>query len=90
MTTQVKDSISLIIINDTSSACNKDIQEPHKLEKGKRRKTSSEEKPMDNPEPKRKKSIPKNLYIITSAESKSKEIVAKAMADMYKRMLNPV
>ena len=45
---------------------------------------------MSNPEPKRKKSIPKNLYIITSDESKSKEVVAKAMADMYKRMLNPV
>lgn len=82
--------VPVIIINTPSSACNKDIQEPHKLEKGKRRKTSSEEKPMDNPEPKRKKSIPKNLYIITSDESKSKEVVAKAMADMYKRMLNPV
>jgi len=45
---------------------------------------------MDNPETKRKKSIPKNLYIITSDESKSKEVVAKAMADMYKRMLKPV
>ena len=45
---------------------------------------------MDNPESKRKKSIPKNLYIITSNESKSKEVVAKAMADMYKRMINPV
>ena len=82
--------VPVIIINTPSSACNKDIQEPHKLEKGKRRKTSSEEKPMDNPEPKRKKSIPKNLYIITSDESKSKEVVAKAMADMYRRMLNPV
>lgn len=82
--------VPVIIINTSSSACNKDIQEPHKLEKGKRRKTSSEEKFMDNPEPKRKKSIPKNLYIITSDESKSKEVVAKAMADMYKRMLNPV
>lgn len=45
---------------------------------------------MSSPEPKRKKSIPKNLYIITSDESKSKEVVAKAMADMYRRMLNPV
>lgn len=45
---------------------------------------------MDNPELKRKKSIPKNVYIVTSNESKSKEIVAKAMADMYKRMMNPV
>ena len=70
--------------------CNKDIQAPHKLEKGKCRKTSSEEKPMDNPAPRRKKSIPKNLYIITQNESKSKEVVAKAMAEMYKRMLNPV
>ena len=85
MTTQVKDNISLIIINGTSSACNKDKQASHKLEK-----TSSEEKAVSNPEPKRKKSIPKNLYIITSDESKSKEVVAKAMADMYKRMLNPV
>ena len=62
-----------------------ELKSGHKLEK-----TSSEEKAVSNPEPKRKKSIPKNLYIITSDESKSKEVVAKAMADMYKRMLNPV
>lgn len=77
--------VPVIIINTPSSACNKDKPASHKLEK-----TSSEEKAVSNPEPKRKKSIPKNLYIITSDESKSKEVVAKAMADMYKRMLNPV
>jgi len=77
--------VPVIIINTPSSACNKDIQASHKLEK-----TSSEEKAVSNPESKRKKSIPKNLYIITSDESKSKEVVAKAMADMYRRMLNPV
>ena len=77
--------VPVIIINTPSPACNKDKQASHKLKK-----TSSEEKAVSNPEPKRKKSIPKNLYIITSDESKSKEVVAKAMADMYKRMLNPV
>lgn len=77
--------VPVIIINTPSSACNKDKQASHKLEK-----TSSEEKAVSSPEPKRKKSIPKKLYIITSDESKSKEVVAKAMADMYKRMLNPV
>ena len=82
--------VPIIIINTPSSACNKDKQASHKLEKSKYRKSSSEEKAVSNPEPKRKKSIPKNLYIITSDESKSKEVVAKAMADMYKRMLNPV
>ena len=77
--------VPVIIINTPSPARNKDKPASHKLEK-----TSSEEKAVSNPEPKRKKSIPKNLYIITSDESKSKEVVAKAMADMYKRMLNPV
>ena len=77
--------VPIIIISTPSSSCNKDIQASHKLEK-----TSSEEKAVSSPEPKRKKSIPKNLYIITSDESKSKKVVAKAMADMYRRMLNPV
>lgn len=77
--------VPFIIISAPSSSCNKDIQASHKLKK-----TSSEEKAVSNPESKRKKSIPKNLYIITSDESKSKEVVAKAMADMYRRMLNPV
>ena len=45
---------------------------------------------MNSTEPKNKKNIPKNIYIITSDESKSKEIVAKAIVDMYKRMLNSV
>ena len=70
--------------------CDTDNPLPHKLEKGKHRKSSSEEKAVNNPEPKRKKSIPKNLYIITQDENKSKEVIAKAMADMYKRMINPV
>ena len=39
---------------------------------------------------KQKKNIPKNVYIITANEAKSKEIVAKALAEMCKRMLNPV
>lgn len=45
---------------------------------------------MNSSEPKRKKNIPKNIYIITNDKRGSKEVVAKAMADMYKRMLNPV
>ncbi len=60
------------------------------LKKSKRRKTSAKEKPVNKPESKRKKSIPKNICIVTEDENKSKEAVAKAMADMYRRMLNPV
>ncbi|MBO5265924.1 MAG: hypothetical protein IJX15_05640 [Ruminiclostridium sp.] len=45
---------------------------------------------MNSSEPKRKKNIPKNIYIITKDEKGSREIVARAMADMYRRMLNPV
>ena len=67
------------------SACNKDNGAFHRFERAAARK-NSEEKPMN----KRRKNIPKNIYIITNDESKSKEAVAKAMADMYKRMLNPV
>ena len=39
---------------------------------------------------KRKKNIPKNIYIITADKDGSREVIAKAMAEMYRRMLNPV
>lgn len=52
--------------------------------------TISYKKNMNKPNSNRRKNIPKGVHIITADEAKSKEIVAKAMAEMYKRMLNPV
>ena len=39
---------------------------------------------------KQKKNVPKNIRVITANEVKSKEIIAKAMAEMYRRMINPI
>lgn len=38
----------------------------------------------------RKKNIPRNIYIITADKECGREVIAKAMAEMYRRMLNPV
>ncbi|MBQ8176446.1 MAG: hypothetical protein IJ035_05360 [Oscillospiraceae bacterium] len=45
---------------------------------------------MSKSDSKRKKNVPKAVIIVTADEAKSREIVAKAMAEMYKRMLNPM
>lgn len=81
---------AIAITTTPFTACNKDNPPPHTLEKGKCLKSGSEEKSVEKNESKRKKGIPKAIYIITDNESKSKDVVAKAMAEMYKRMLNPV
>ena len=39
---------------------------------------------------KRKKNVPKKVYIITADKEKSKKNIAKAMAQIYRRMKNPV
>ncbi len=77
-------------IIDTSGACNKDGPTSNILVKDKALKSSAKKNSVDKSDNKRKKNIPQNIYIITSDETKSREVVAKAMADMYRRMLDPV
>ena len=45
---------------------------------------------MSKPASKRKKNIPAGVRIITSDEKKSKDIVARAMCEMYRKMFNPL
>ena len=71
-----------------SNAGNKDKQAPNTLEKDNKPESGVKENLMNKSENKRKKSIPKNICIITNDENKSKEVIAKAMAEMYKRMFN--
>ena len=37
-----------------------------------------------------RKGVPKSVILHTENEEKSKELIAKAMAEMYKRMIDPV
>ena len=69
---------------------NKDKLNPNTLEKGTTTKSSVKENTMSKSDSKRKKNVPKAVIIVTADEAKSREIVAKAMAEMYKRMLNPM
>ncbi len=77
-------------ISDSSDACNKDGPTSNILVNNKALKSSAKKKSVDKSDNKRKKNIPQNIYIITSDETKGREVVAKAMADMYRRMLDPV
>ena len=79
-------------MNDISicTTGNKDKLNPNTLEKGKTPKSSVKENTMNKSDNKRKKNIPKAVIIVSADETKSKEIVAKAMAELYKRMLNPM
>lgn len=83
-------SFAVAVINTPFCACNKDNPPLNTLERGKSPKPSAKEEPVEKKAGKIKKGIPKAVYIVTGNASKSKEIVAKAMADMYKRMINPI
>lgn len=85
MNTESYDS-SIVNIPPLLSACDRDKQPPNKLAKSQRSEPSAEVKPVS----KHKKNIPKNIYIIAADKDGSREVVAKAMAEMYRRMLNPV
>ena len=39
---------------------------------------------------KRRKNMPEGIRIVTENEAESKKIVAEAMAEMYRRMCNPM
>lgn len=43
---------------------------------------------MNEPKSKSKKNIPKKIVIITNNEKASKDVVARAMAEIYNRMIN--
>lgn len=43
---------------------------------------------MNDPKSKSKKNIPKKIVIITNNEKASKDVVARAMAEIYNRMIN--
>ncbi len=77
---------SIVNIPPLLSACDRDKQPRNTLAKRRHSKPSAEV----NPVRKCKKNIPKNIYIITADKDGSREVIAKAMAEMYRRMLNPV